>query len=130
MKAFNQEKALVGAFSVIVQLYQLIDLRHYCTAAAHNDHPGAAAQDPDQIWPDCIFLTSPLYRELSITAESARGWGRQLLITPVQVCEVAASPDTALSPTYRRTPTRSNKKKASRCEVRESHLSPPYPLTS
>ena len=25
--AFNQEKALVGAFSVIVQLYQLIDLR-------------------------------------------------------------------------------------------------------
>ena len=27
--AFNQEKALVGAFSVIVQLHQLIDLRHY-----------------------------------------------------------------------------------------------------
>ena len=27
--AFNQEKALVGAFSVIAQLYQLIDLRHY-----------------------------------------------------------------------------------------------------
>ena len=27
--AFNQEKALVGAFSVIVQLYRLIDLRHY-----------------------------------------------------------------------------------------------------
>ena len=30
--AFNQEKALVGAFSVIVQLHRLIDLRHYsCT---------------------------------------------------------------------------------------------------
>ena len=28
---FNQEKALVGAFSVIVQLHQLIDLRHYST---------------------------------------------------------------------------------------------------
>ena len=27
--AFNQEKALLGAFSVIVQLPRLIDLRHY-----------------------------------------------------------------------------------------------------
>ena len=27
--AFNQEKALVEAFSVIVQLHRLIDLRHY-----------------------------------------------------------------------------------------------------
>ena len=27
--AFNQEKALVGAFSVIVQLHRWIDLRHY-----------------------------------------------------------------------------------------------------
>ena len=27
--AFHQEKALVGAFSVILQLHQLIDLRHY-----------------------------------------------------------------------------------------------------
>ena len=27
--AFNQEKALVGAFSVIVQLHRLIDLRRY-----------------------------------------------------------------------------------------------------
>ena len=27
--AFNQEKALVGAFSVIVQIHRLIDLRHY-----------------------------------------------------------------------------------------------------
>ena len=26
--AFNQEKTLVGAFSVIVQLHRLIDLRH------------------------------------------------------------------------------------------------------
>ena len=26
--SFNQEKALVGAFSVIVQLHRLIDLRH------------------------------------------------------------------------------------------------------
>merc|ERR1719418_181757 len=27
--AFNQERALVGAFSVIVQLHRLVDLRHY-----------------------------------------------------------------------------------------------------
>ena len=27
--AFNLEKALVGAFSMIVQLHRLIDLRHY-----------------------------------------------------------------------------------------------------
>ena len=27
--AFNQEKALVGAFSVIVEFHRLIDLRHY-----------------------------------------------------------------------------------------------------
>ena len=27
--AFNQKNALVGAFSVIVQLHRLIDLRHY-----------------------------------------------------------------------------------------------------
>ena len=30
--AFNQEKALVGAFSVIVQLHRWIDLRHYSGA--------------------------------------------------------------------------------------------------
>ena len=30
--AFNQEKALVGAFSMIVQLHRLIDLRHYYEA--------------------------------------------------------------------------------------------------
>ena len=35
--AFNQEKALVGAFSVIVQLRRLIDLRHY-TAHCTSPH--------------------------------------------------------------------------------------------
>ena len=40
--AFNQEKALVGAFSVIVQLHRLIDLRHY-----HNATSSAPALD---IW--------------------------------------------------------------------------------
>ena len=36
--AFNQEKALVGAFSVIVKLHRLIDLRHYYrrTDPVHN----------------------------------------------------------------------------------------------
>ena len=38
--AFNQEKALVGAFSVIVQLHRLIDLRHY--AGRHPEHRAAA----------------------------------------------------------------------------------------
>ena len=28
--AFNQEKVLVGAFSMTVQLHRLIDLWHYC----------------------------------------------------------------------------------------------------
>ena len=32
--AFYQEKVLVGAFSVIVQLHRLIDLRHYCQVAS------------------------------------------------------------------------------------------------
>ena len=32
--AFNQEKALVGAFSVIVQHHRLIDLRHYLRRVA------------------------------------------------------------------------------------------------
>ena len=44
--AFNQEKALVGAFSVIVQLHRLIDLLHYLGGVAwlgarhveHADH--------------------------------------------------------------------------------------------
>ena len=36
--AFNQKKALVGAFSVIVQLHRLIDLRHYFIPSS-NDQP-------------------------------------------------------------------------------------------
>ena len=36
--AFNQEKALVGAFSVIVQLHQLIDLRHYFKPSQEEYH--------------------------------------------------------------------------------------------
>ena len=34
----NQEKALVGAFSVIVQLHGLIDLRHYHVTALLISH--------------------------------------------------------------------------------------------
>ena len=34
--AFNQEKALVGAFSVILQLHRWIDLRHYSTVLHHT----------------------------------------------------------------------------------------------
>ena len=44
---FNQEKALVGAFSVIVQLHRLIDLRHYSgylarSSAARAEYSGPA----------------------------------------------------------------------------------------
>ena len=47
--AFNQEKALVEAFSVIVQLHRLIDLRHYLppvhggAEGGGGDHRGAEA---------------------------------------------------------------------------------------
>ena len=40
--AFNQEKALVGAFSVIVQLHRLIDLRHYLGVIGPGQVPGDA----------------------------------------------------------------------------------------
>ena len=36
--AFNQEKALVGAFSEIVQLHRLIDLRHYLRCFHLEEH--------------------------------------------------------------------------------------------
>ena len=36
--AFNQEKALVRAFSVIVQLHRLIDLRHYGEVTLYAAH--------------------------------------------------------------------------------------------
>ena len=42
--AFNQEKALVGAFSVIVQLHRLTDLRHYFIPSylSTDTRPGTA----------------------------------------------------------------------------------------
>ena len=48
--AFNQEKALVGAFSVIVQLRRLIVNSDYClplhTAGGPGDGAGGAAEPP------------------------------------------------------------------------------------
>ena len=41
--AFNQEKALVGAFSVIKQLHRLIDLRHYLRLLARSGMVRGAA---------------------------------------------------------------------------------------
>ena len=45
--AFNQEKALVGAFSVIVQLHQLTRIQQYRPSVYHSylivQHEGAAA---------------------------------------------------------------------------------------
>ena len=36
--SYNQEKALVGAFSVIVQLHRLIDLWHYPPPSTGPSH--------------------------------------------------------------------------------------------
>ena len=53
--AFNQEKALVGAFSVIVQLHQLIDLRHYpvyylCCSEQDGEGLWWTRQYPEEVW--------------------------------------------------------------------------------
>ena len=48
---FNQQKALVGAFSVIVQLHRLIDLRHYSgpitNVEENEENPEDGELDPD-----------------------------------------------------------------------------------
>ena len=44
--AFNKEKALVGAFSVIVQLHRLIDLRHYQGAGVVGGRGGEPRPQP------------------------------------------------------------------------------------
>ena len=60
--AFNQEKALVGAFSVIVQLHRLIDLRHYRHSTysdilwiriifSHGEDEGSRGDAGDQLAP-------------------------------------------------------------------------------
>ena len=71
--AFNQEKALVGAFSVIVQLHRLTDLRHYPAPWHHHSAhwaPGPGAGDKNS-W----HLLAP------------QRWARQLL----QVIQIQAS---------------------------------------
>ena len=47
--AFNQEKALVGTFSVIVQLHRLIDLRHYSGDLSQVREAVAAALDCEEL---------------------------------------------------------------------------------
>ena len=63
--AFNQEKALVGAFSVIVHLHRLIDLRHYktshnkCDNVAVNVNVNVISGDMDLLFtPHCSKYTS------------------------------------------------------------------------
>ena len=66
--AFNQEKALVGAFSVIVQLHRWIDLRHYYYVASimqsghvHSAHAAAGC---------CMKLTRKIEPFLAIIISS------------------------------------------------------------
>ena len=47
--AFNQEKALVGAFSVIVQLHRWIDLRHYSKAKAKGEKKEKPAKEKKEV---------------------------------------------------------------------------------
>ena len=49
--AFNQEKALVGAFSVIVQLHRLTDLRHYSPAVSRQQGWAALGTRPGYCGP-------------------------------------------------------------------------------
>ena len=46
--AFNQENALVGAYSVIVQLHRLIDLRHYYRFLQTHTENNIALRETDQ----------------------------------------------------------------------------------
>ena len=53
--AFNQEKALVGAFSVIVQLHRLIDLRHYPGPFTEHKLAVAALDWSRRVWAGAQF---------------------------------------------------------------------------
>ena len=76
--AFNQEKALVGAFSVIVQPHQLIDLRHYSghrhregltelVSLYHSATPAPTALRDGLIYFDIKVIThSQIQRQTSI----------------------------------------------------------------
>ena len=56
--AFNQEKALVGAFSVIVQLHRLIHLRHYFQLSPlHSSIPVMAREPPASSLQSLVNLT-------------------------------------------------------------------------
>ena len=99
---FNQEKALVGAFSVIVQLHRLIDLRHYCRLqlASHPDSwqlvtallRDAATTGEHQVWlrdVRCRDDLSNWYKlfshhrtwELCMKSKPWRKWRSDLLCT-------------------------------------------------
>ena len=60
--AFNQEKALVGAVSVIVQLHRLIDLRHYWSPdeAVQQLVAGELLDQPDAHHPVLAVVRRPL----------------------------------------------------------------------
>ena len=85
--AFNQEKALVGAFSVIVHLHRLIDLRHYrrrVFAPVHVWDAGHAEGPVERGAGGCVedagdaagLVILPVHREQSlVTAVSQGGQG-------------------------------------------------------
>ena len=60
--AFNQEKALVGAFSVIVQLHRLIDLRHYIKYGGQRSVVGSQLWLPSTLPPQSYEWTHAQYK--------------------------------------------------------------------
>ena len=69
--AFNQEKALVGAFSVIVQLHRLIDLRHYFRSSRDLD------LTPDWLQVPSSSLVKQQIRHCPLPPPPRRGRGRE-----------------------------------------------------
>ena len=83
--AFNQEKALVGAFSVIVQLHRLIDLRHYLRVVLGGHHPV-------QVVPGVLGPAAGVGAglELAVVKQEHEGAARLVSLVPAVRDEVTA----------------------------------------
>ena len=69
---FNQEKALVGAFSVIVQLHRLIDLGHYKLPSKIKSGPTDEDGQADQSGEDCLVAPELHLRTFNCRCEVPR----------------------------------------------------------
>ena len=63
--AFNQEKALVGAFSVIVQLHRLIDLDHLLYLLLLQLAGQRAQHKLDLVWVDAALFIFPKHPDIN-----------------------------------------------------------------